>query len=174
MDINSISHQQTKYANHNIQLSTTEKTKQNTTQVTVKLSDAGRQLSINNDTRPENFERMNRILNYARNDPDFAKSYAKNLAHSDFLMAIDVSTISQGGDISVTRYSNGDLVINPSTKASVQKWENEAKQYKADNINLYNAEKEKGTSDIDIITMLMEKNMSLPESFRKQQGSDYL
>lgn len=174
MNINSISQQPNRYANQDIQQPKTEQSKQNTDKDRVSLSDIGKQLSLNKDMRSENVERMNRILNSARNDPEFAKSYAKNLAHSDFLMGIDVSTISDGGDISVTRYSNGELVNNHSTKANVQKWENQAKQYKAENIKLYNAEKEKGTSDIDIIMMTMEKNMNLPESFRKQQGYDYL
>jgi hypothetical protein len=117
---------------------------------------------------------MNKKLDRARNDPIYANELARGLARSDFLMGLDVSTISQGGSISETRYTNGDLVNSSSTKSSVQKWRNEADQYKAENIGFYNVGKEKGTSDLNIIMEIMERNMNLPESFRKQQGNDYL
>lgn len=140
----------------------------------VEISDTGRKLSISKNVKSENINRMNSKLDSARNDPNYAKTLAKDLAHSDFLMNVDISTISEGGNIAVTRYTNGDLVNTRSTITNVRKWESEAEQYKKDNIELYNTEKAKGTSDINIIMMIMEKNMNLPESFRKQQGNDYL
>jgi len=175
MNINSISLQQNMFVNYsNQQPASIENTQQKSTQDTVTISNTGRALSISQNTQSNNIDRMNNKLDNARNDPDYAKTLAKNLAHSDFLMSIDGSTISEGGDIAVTRYTNGDLVYKASTRTSVQKWEEEAEQYKQENIDLYNTEKEKGTSDINIIMMIMEKNMNLPESFRKQQGNDYV
>ncbi len=151
MNINPTSPQQNTYVDYSHQQSTSiENTQRKSKQDTVAISDAG------------------------RSNPDYARTLAKDLAHSDFLMSVDVSTISEGGNIAVTRYTNGDLISSASTRASVQQWENEAKQYRKDNIDLYNTEKENGTSDVNIIMMLMEKNMNLPESFRTQQGSDYL
>jgi hypothetical protein len=175
MNVNSISLQQNISANYNNKQSAKGQiTDVTTNQDTVTISNAARQLSISEDTRSENVERMNKKLDRARNDPVYAKELARGLAHSDFLMGIDVSTISEGGSIAVTRYTNGDLVNRPSTINSVQKWQNEAKQYKAENIELYNLENKKGTSDLNIIMKVMERNMGLPESFRKQQGNDYL
>ena len=175
MNINPTSPQQNTYVDYSHQQSTSiENTQRKSKQDTVAISDAGRKLSINQNTKSENIDRMNSMLDNARSNPDYARTLAKDLAHSDFLMSIDVSTISEGGNIAVTRYTNGDLISSASTRASVQQWENEAKQYRKDNIDLYNTEKENGTSDVNIIMMLMEKNMNLPESFRTQQGSDYL
>jgi len=174
VNINSINLQKNIYDRYNQQPSTIEKITKKANEDTVTISDTGRKLSISQNTKPETIDRMNRKLDNARNDPNYAKTLAKNLAHSDFLMSVDVSTISEGGDIAVTRYTNGDLVNKASTITSVQKWENKAQQYKKENIDLYNTEKENGTSDTNIIMMIMEKNMDLPESFRKQQGNDYL
>jgi hypothetical protein len=175
MNINSINQQQNTYVDYSNQQPTSiENTQLKSNQDTVEISDTGRKLSISQNSKPENIDRMNSKLDNARNDPDYAKTLAKDLAHSDFLMSVDVSTISEGGNIAVTRYTNGDLVNKASTITSVQKWENEAEQYKKENIDLYNTEKANGTSDINIIMMIMEKNMDLPESFRKQQGNDYL
>lgn len=175
MNVNSISLQQNISASYNYQQSASEQINAvRANQDTVTISHTGRQLSTSEDTRQENVERMNKKLDRARNDPIYANELARGLARSDFLMGLDVSTISQGGSISETRYTNGDLVNSSSTKSSVQKWRNEADQYKAENIGFYNVEKEKGTSDLNIIMEIMERNMNLPESFRKQQGNDYL
>ena len=174
MKVNSISPQPNIYPSNNNKNPLHVKLIMPQNQDRITISDAGRQLSISKNTRPENIERMNRQLDNAKSDPVYAKELARGLTHSDFLMGIDVSTISDGGKISVTRYTNGDLVNNPTTIKNVQKWQSEAKQYKAENIEFYNLEKEKGTSDLNIIMMTMERNMNLPESFRKYQGNDYL
>lgn len=175
MNINSILQQKSILSDNSTQQYNTAETAQKSLeQDTVSLSETAMKLSISNGARPENIERMNKMLENARNDPDYASTLAKNLAYSDFLMSVDVSTISEGGDVSTARYTNGSPMTKTSTVTSVQKWENEAKQYKEENINLYNTEKEKGASDLNIIMMIMEKNINLPESFRKQQGNDYL
>ncbi len=175
MNINSINQQQNMYVEYSKEKPTSnDNARIEKSQDTVRISDAGKRLSMNKNYKSENTDRINRMLENARNDPSYAKTLARDLAYSDFLMSVDASTISEGKDIAETRYTNGDLVYQKSTMKSVQKWEIEADRYKEDNINLYHSEKANGTSDINIIMMIMEKNMNLPESFRKQQGNDYL
>lgn len=133
----------------------------------VKISEEGKILS-RADSMKQRDSYFNVIESMIEKDPELAEKMAKGAAYAPDLLYINTKPGElQNKPLNEFYYADGTSVEN---RGYVSKFTKEAADIRLQRIKIYEVEKARGTSDVDIYKMLQEFKANLPVDYRNKIG----
>jgi len=127
---------------------------------TAEISDTGKALPQQGTNQTDS----NDMLAIYKNNPEAAAKAAYNYAHNNDLLFIPTPT---SRNISDSHFLDGTPITD---KDYMSRFKEESNDFRQQRINLYEAEKSKGTPEIEILSKIFNSYDNLPDSYKLKIG----